>query len=221
MSFGAVFDMDGLMFDTERIVYEIWLEMLTADGLKYDLEIFKRTIGLRRDESEMVYKSVYGKDFDYDGYKQKSRMLHRKHIENNAVPIKSGLVELLDFLKNNDLKISLATSTSNDTALWMIEKSGLYDYFDAFVCGNEVKNGKPAPDVFLEAAKRIGVNPKNCFAFEDSFNGIRSAHCAGMITVMVPDLIEPDSEMKELSDFICSSLDESIEFIKKFSYNFN
>lgn len=213
MSFGAVFDMDGLMFDTERIVYEIWLKMLTADGLDYDLEIFKRTVGLRRDESERLYKSVYGEDFDYDSYKQKCRMLHKQRIINEGVPIKKGLGELLEFLKSNNFKISLATSTSKETALWMIERSGLFDYFDAFVCGNEVKNGKPAPDVFLEAAKRIGVNPQNCFAFEDSFNGIRSAHCAGMITVMVPDMISPDDEIKGLSDFICSSLDECIEFI--------
>ena len=107
------------------------------------------------------------------------------------MPVKKGLYEIFDYLKSVGCKISLATSTSSQTALKIMKKINLYDKFDAFVCGDDVKNGKPNPEVFLIAAKKLGLEPVDCVAFEDSINGIKSAHAAGMTTVMVPDLSEP------------------------------
>ncbi len=216
---GAVFDMDGLMFDSERLVFEIWRDMLAEDGYDFNLNIFRKTMGLRRDESEKVYKSVYGENFDYESRKNQSRAVFKSRILKDGVPVKKGLFELLDFLKKNNIKMAVATSTSAETAHWAIKLSGAYDYFDAFVCGNEVPNGKPAPDVFLKAAEKIGVPPKECAAFEDSINGIKAAYEAGMFAIMVPDLIQPDDVTKNLASAVCKSLDEAIPILKRINYN--
>ena len=210
---GAVFDMDGLMIDSERLVYSIWQEMLDEDGKKFNLDIFKKTIGLRREDSCEYYKSVYGDDFDYSAYKAESRIRYFKRIEKNGVPVKKGLYEIFDYLKSVGCKISLATSTSSQTALKIMKKINLYDKFDAFVCGDDVKNGKPDPEVFLIAAKKLGLEPVDCVAFEDSINGIKSAHAAGMTTVMVPDLLEPTDEIKPMIDFLCTDLSEAIKHL--------
>lgn len=207
---GAVFDMDGLMIDSERLVYSIWQEMMDEDGREFNLDIFKKSIGLRSEDSYEYYKSVYGDDFDYPAYKAESRIRYFKRIEKNGVPVKKGLYEIFDYLKSISCKISLATSTSSQTALALMKKINLYDKFDAFVCGDDVKNGKPNPEVFLTAADKLGLDPKDCVAFEDSINGIKSAHAAGMTTVMVPDLLEPTDEIKPMIDFLCEDLGKAI-----------
>ena len=208
---GAIFDMDGLMFDSERLVCSIWQEMMDENGYKFNVDIFKNTIGLRQDKSKEFYTSHYGEDFDYDGFKIQSRQRFYKRIEKDGVPIKKGLFELLDFLKDNNIKMAVATSTSAKTALKVIKKAGVYDYFDSFVCGDDVKNGKPHPEVFLTAAERIGVPPEECVAFEDSINGIKSAFAANMTAVMVPDFLQPTDEIKNKISFLCNSLDEAID----------
>lgn len=208
---GAIFDMDGLMFDSERLVCSIWQEMMDENGYKFNVDIFKNTIGLRQDKSKEFYTSLYGEDFDYDGFKIQSRQRFYKRIEKDGVPIKKGLFELLDFLKDNNIKMAVATSTSAKTALKVIKKAGVYDCFDSFVCGDDVKNGKPHPEVFLTAAERIGVPPEECVAFEDSINGIKSAFAANMTAVMVPDFLQPTDEIKNKISFLCNSLDEAID----------
>ena len=210
---GAVFDMDGLMFDSERLVYETWQMMMDELGFDYNLDIFKNTIGLRTDMAESYYNSLYGERFCYKPLKQKSRELFLKRVSEEGVPIKKGLVELLEFLKSNNLKIAVATSTSAPTAHKIIRMAGVYDYFDAFVCGDDVRNGKPHPEVFLTAAERLSLPPTECVAFEDSINGIKSAHSAEMTTVMVPDYLQPTEEIIPMIDCLCDDLSQAIEFI--------
>ena len=210
---GAVFDMDGLMFDSERLVYETWQMMMDELGFDYNLDIFKNTIGLRTDMAESYYNSLYGERFCYKPLKQKSRELFLKRVSEEGVPIKKGLVELLEFLKSNNLKIAVATSTSAQTAHKIIRMAGVYDYFDAFVCGDDVRNGKPHPEVFLTAAERLSLPPTECVAFEDSINGIKSAHSAEMTTVMVPDYLQPTEEIIPMIDCLCDDLSQAIEFI--------
>lgn len=210
---GAVFDMDGLMFDSERLVYETWQMMMDELGFEYNLEIFKNTIGLRTDMAESYYNSLYGERFCYQPLKQRSREIFLKRVSEDGVPIKKGLVELLEFLKSNNLKIAVATSTSAQTAHKIIRMAGVYDYFDAFVCGDDVRNGKPHPEVFLTAAERLSLPPTECVAFEDSINGIKSAHSAEMTTVMVPDYLQPTEEIIPMIDCLCDDLSQAIEFI--------
>lgn len=212
---GAVFDMDGLMFDSERLVYETWQMMMDELGFEYSLDIFKNTIGLRTDMTESYYNSLYGERFQYKPLKQKSREIFLKRVTDEGVPIKKGLLDLLEFLKSNGFKIAVATSTSAQTAHKIIKMAGVYDYFDAFVCGDDVKNSKPHPEVFLTAAERLSLSPKECVAFEDSINGIKSAHSAEMTTVMVPDYLQPTQEIIPLIDCLCDDLSQAIDFIKK------
>lgn len=212
---GAIFDMDGLMFDSEHLVYKIWQEMLTTDGYSYSPDIFKQTIGLRRNSSEKIYKSIFGQDFDYDGYKEKSHNIFIDRVVREGVPVKKGLYEILEYLKMQDFKIALATSTSSQTAIRLLKMAGVYEYFDALVCGDDVKHGKPHPEVFLTAAKQLGLAPQCCAAFEDSINGIKSAYSAGMTTFMVPDFLQPTSEIMPMIDFLCRDLSQAADFMQK------
>lgn len=207
---GAVFDMDGLMFDTERLVYESWQEMMDEIGLPYDIEVFKNTIGKRKKEVELFYLAEYGDDFPYWELAGRNRARYIRRIEREGIPVKKGLYEILEWLKGNGVKIALATSTSRYTAELNLRIAKVSGYFDALVCGEDVTNGKPHPEVFLTAAKKLGLEPQDCAAFEDSINGIKSAHAAGMITVMVPDFLQPTEEIIPMIDHLCADLNEAI-----------
>ncbi len=211
----AVFDMDGLMFDSERLVYEIWQEMMDEKGYDYNVVIFKNTIGLRSDVTEEYYSNLYGKDFDYKTLKQRSRETFIQRVEKNGVPIKKGLLQLLEFLKKEGIKTAVATSTSAQTALKILRLANVYNYIDAFVCGDDVKNSKPHPEIFITAAKKLDTPCESCVAFEDSINGIKSAFAANMKAVMVPDFLKPTEEIRPMLSFLCKSLDEAIEFVRQ------
>ena len=210
----AVFDMDGLMFDTETLVYRIWQRMMDEEGYPYSLEDFKQTVGKRKAEVQNFYFGKYGEDFPYWDFSAKCRQRYLWYIGENGVPVKKGLLELLDFLKEKGFLIALATSTSRVTTELNLESAKLTEYFDTLVCGEDVVNGKPHPEVFLDAAARLGVKPSECVALEDSVNGIKSAYAAGMTTVMVPDMIRPSDQLLPMIDLCCDSLGKAIPFIE-------
>lgn len=212
----AVFDMDGLMFDTERLVYENWQNMMDERGYDYNLDFFKQTVGKRKNEVQRIYFDRFGDDFPYWELADLGKAMYVERVKAEGIPIKKGLVELLTFLKEKGIKIALATSTSHQTAQFNLEISNTARFFDTLVCGNDVVNGKPHPEVFLTAAKQLGAKPENCVAYEDSINGIISAHNAGMVTVMVPDFIAPTEEIKPMISFLCGDLAQSIKKIESF-----
>ena len=210
---GAVFDMDGLMFDTERLVYENWQAMMDERGLPYDIEVFKQTVGRRKKEVELFYKATYGEDFPYWELANEGRARYVQRVEREGIPVKPGLYEILGFFRQRGVKIALATSTSRETAELNLRLAKVLDYFDVLVCGGDVKNGKPHPEVFLTAAERLGLSPQSCVAFEDSINGIKSAYAAGMKTVMVPDFLQPTEEIKPMITYLCGSLSEAAAYL--------
>lgn len=212
---GAVFDMDGLMFDTEKLVYKVWQRTMDENGYTYSFDIYKNTVGKRTAEVKLFYNELYGKNFDYQNIRTKANIYFYECIENYGVPVKKGLLNILKYLKNNAIKISLATSTSSKTALDLLNRANVTQYFDKFVCGNMVKNGKPHPETFLTAAKELSLKPSECVAFEDSINGIKSAYNAKMKPVMIPDLLQPTEEIKPLIFALCKDLDEAITVIDK------
>lgn len=212
---GAVFYMDGLMFDTERLVYETWQMMMDELGFEYNLNIFKNTIGLRTDMAESYYNSLYGDGFCYAELKKKSREIFLNRISKEGVPIKKGLFQLLEFLKANNIKIAVATSTSAQTAHNVIKIAGAYDYFDAFVCGDDVQNSKPHPEIFLTASQKLGICPEYCVALEDSINGIKAAYTAKMTTIMVPDYLQPTKEILPMISCLCEDLSSAKDFISQ------
>ncbi len=208
---GAVFDMDGLMFDTERLVYENWQQMMDSLGYPYDLEFFKLTIGKRKKEVEQIYLSRFGKDFPYWELADRCRNIYVERVSREGIPVKKGLYEILSFLKDKNVKIALATSTSRRTTELNLRSAEVYEYFDALVCADEVKNGKPHPEVFLTAAKKLGLPSEECAAFEDSINGIKSAFAANMITVMVPDFLQPSDEIIPMINYLFDDLSQAVE----------
>lgn len=211
---GAVLDMDGLMIDSERVVYETWQRMMDENGYDYSFEVYLQTIGKRKNEVEKIYCNRYGSEFPYWDFAEQCHESYLELLRSSGIPTKPGLFELLDFLKENGVKIALATSTSRETATLNLQTTDTLRYFDALVCGNDVTNGKPHPEVFLTAAERLGLPPGDCAAYEDSLTGIRSAHDAGMITVMVPDYLQPDDDTLPLINHLCATLDESIQFLQ-------
>ena len=206
---GAVFDMEGLMFDTEKLVFENWKEITARLGYDFTLDIFKKTIGKRRIETEKLLKGIYGEDFPYLDIAEMCHVLFVDKTDRNGIPVKKGLKSLLEHFKETGVKLAVATSTRRGSATRALEMTGVLPCFDAVVCGEDVKNGKPDPEVFLTAAGKLGVLPEYCVAFEDSYNGLIAAHRAGMTTVMVPDLLPPTKEIMPYVTHLCRDLDEA------------
>ena len=211
---GAIFDMDGLLFDTERLVYENWQAMMDKAGYAYSIEDFKQTVGKRKLEVQNFYFSRFGADFPYWEFADRGRERYKKRVLTEGIPMKKGAAYILERCRKKGLKIALATSTSRKTTEFNLRLAGISRYFDVLVCGEDVKNGKPDPEVFLTAASRLGVAPECCAAFEDSVNGILSAYDAGMTTVMVPDYVQPTEELLPKISFLCGDLSESVECLR-------
>ncbi len=203
---GVVFDMDGLMFDTERLTFELQREILKAHGYDWTLELYKQTVGLRTEDLIPFFRKFGGEDFDIGAFRGECRKAYREYTDKFGVPVKDGLFELLELLKREEIKIALATSTTEQSAVRTLKIAGVLDYFDALVCAGDVENGKPAPDPFLKAAEKLGLEPADCAALEDSLNGIRSAHAAGMAAIMIPDLIAPTDEIRGMCEAVLNSL---------------
>ena len=216
MKFKAVlFDMDGVIFDTERAIIECWKLVAPEAGLK-DIEAFcQDALGTNSQVTRELFISRYGSEVDYDGLNQKKRELFMRMFDAGLVAIKPGVRELLGYLKDNGVKVALASSTSSKSVLREIIAAGLEKYFDEIVCGDMVTRSKPEPDIWLEALRRLNVEAKDAAAIEDSFNGVRSAKAAGLYTIMVPDIVQPDDEIRALADQVFPSLKEVLEFIEK------
>lgn len=206
---GAVFDMDGLMFDTERLVFENWQQMMDERGLPYGMEVYRQTVGKRKKEVELIYRETYGDGFPYWELADECKRRYVQRVAREGVPVKPGLRRILTLLRQNGCRIALATSTSRHTTLLNLRSAAVSGYFDALVCGEDVVNGKPHPEVFLTAAARLGLSPADCAALEDSINGIKSAHAAGMTTVMVPDFLQPTEDILPMITYLCADLNEA------------
>ena len=161
--YGVVFDMDGLMFDTENLTYKLQKQLFEKQGIApdYNLDWYKQTVGKRSEDIEGIFKSLCGDDFDFKAFRAKCREVYREYTDKNGVPIKDGLFELLDFLKEKGIKTALATSTTEPSAERTLRISGTLPYFDALVCADDVERGKPYPDPFIKAAEKLGLKVEN------------------------------------------------------------
>ena len=137
------------------------------------------------------------------------------HASDGRLAKKPGVEELLKYLKENGFKVGLASSTQEATVRRQISEGGLLKYFDQIIGGDMVKRSKPEPDIFLEACRRLESEPERCYVIEDSYNGIRAAHAAGMHPIMVPDLMEPTEEMRGLAEKIFESLYDVMEYLNE------
>lgn len=211
----VVFDMDGIIFDSERLIIECWKE--TAD--KYGIADIERAceacLGVNAVETREIFKSFYGQDFPYDEYKKEmSEMFHGRY-DGGRLPTKVGVKELLIFLKGQGKKVGLASSTRSMVVKQELTDAGLIEYFDIVVGGDMVTRSKPQPDIFLKACKELGVEPEEAFAIEDSYNGIRAAASGKLRPLMVPDLMPPTEEMRQLAEKIFETLLDVREFLEQ------
>lgn len=213
MTKAVIFDMDGVIFDSERAVYNGWLELAAKYNFK-DIEmIYMKSIGVNSTVTRQIFMDYYGEDFPYDEYKKEQSHNYREKYSNGRLPMKPGIKELLIGLKEKGCKIAIASSTRKELVEKQIEDAGLRKFFDVIVGGDMVEKSKPEPDIFLKAAKLLDVQPEQAYVIEDSYNGIRAAFTGGMIPIMVPDMLEPDNEMKEKAQYIFKDLYEVKEFL--------
>ena len=209
----VVFDIFFVIFDSERAVISGWLEI----AKKYNIEDIEAACIACTGTTEVTTKEImldkYGKDFPYEAYKKEvSKIFHEKY-DNGRLPVKPGVKDILEFLKKNNKKIALASSTRRQAVEQELKDAGFLKYFDKLVCGDMVKRSKPEPDIFLKACEELGVDPNRSYAIEDSFNGIRSAHAGNLRPIMVPDIKQPDDEMRSLAVVILNNLNEVVEYL--------
>jgi HAD superfamily hydrolase (TIGR01509 family) len=203
----VVFDMDGLLFDTETLYQEALVLAAADGGHKVAQEVFNRTVGLPWAQSRAMLLSHFGETFPVDEF-QEAWVRHFWVIAETRLELKPGALELLDTLDQLGLPRAIATSSSPRTVERHLTAHSLLSRFNEIVGHGDYERGKPAPDPFLSAAERLGVKPQSCLALEDSHNGVRSASAAGMMTVMVPDLLRPTDEIRGLCAFIALDLHE-------------
>ena len=212
---GVIFDMDGLMLDTEKLDNRFWREAAAEFGYTMTYEHALVIRSMNPVICSATLKQLLGKDFPYEEAKSLRRKLMKEYVKIHGVEKKKGLDELLQFLKENKFKIAVATSSNRSRTEWYLTSVGIWDYFDKIICGDMVPKGKPEPDIYLIAAKQLGLFPSECIALEDAPAGILSAHRAGCHPVFVPDLDEGDITTRETAEYIAESLSEVIDFIKK------
>lgn len=191
---GIISDMDGVILDTEKLYVRFWCEAANFYGYPMETHHALSIRSMARPFAIAKLKGFFGEDFDYCKVHDKRIELMDKFISENGIESKPGAAEFLGFLKQNGYRVALATATAPERTKKYLSALGLYDYFDEIVCASMVAKGKPEPDIYLYAAEKLGLAPKNCIALEDSLNGIKSASSAGCKTVMVPDLDRPSSE---------------------------
>jgi len=205
----VIFDMDGLMFDSERIARAGWIHAGEVFGLPITEDLFHQIVGSSRVTIRETFIRVLG-DFDFDQVRAERAAFGRAYMEKYGVPIKPGLFALLDFLDDAGIKKAVASSTYQADAMFYLTKAGIAGRFDGIVTGDMVTNGKPAPDIFLLAASILGMHPADCIVLEDSSAGILAATTAGMRVIGIPDLVPLREECEAL---VCAKLDSLLDVI--------
>ena len=211
MTDGVIFDMDGVMIDSERqstLGWKLAARDNNIDMPEWLIDSFK---GRPAEYSKLLFDDYFKGKADYWQLRQQ-RIEHVHEIrKREGIPVKKGLFELLNYLRNKNIPCAVATSTKKESAEKTLHKIGAWDYLKAVVYGDEVEKGKPEPDIFCHAAKQIGVEPENCIVIEDSITGIMAGHAAG---VHVPDTIIIDDDTRKLTNVICDDLEKVIDVIE-------
>ena len=218
--FNVIFDMDGVIFDSERTLLDCWLEISASYGLDGVLvrNTYIQCIGTNRNQSTEIITNAFRHVLTAEKISSiwdESAALYRRRYSDGNLPVKPGVKEILEYLKESGVPAGVASSTRLQTVEREIRNAGLYDYFVGFIGGDAVKISRPNPEIYLLACREFGFEPGETFAVEDSFNGVRSAHAGGMRPIMVPDMIPADAEMEALSEVVCKDLAEAMAYLKR------
>ena len=204
----VIFDMDGLLLDTERIFLDAFKKTCGELGFKFDMSLFVKLIGTNSVKTKDIMINGFGRGFSYDRFRENWIRNVTGYLANHSIPLKKGALNLLEKIKRTKLPMAVATSTACNDALRSLKGAGIDRYFLFVIAGDQVEKGKPDPEIYLKAAGRLDVDPKECIVFEDSENGVKSAFAAGMDVIQVPDLVKPSDEIKALGHRIFDSLDD-------------
>ena len=211
---GVIFDMDGTMFDTERMWATFWAPALAALGLPYKEGLAEAARGTAGQTTRDVVRRFYGQTCDAEGIVDSLHRVADEVFFSAPVPKKPGLDALLAWLEAQGIPMAVASSSREAMIRHNLDAWGLTHYFKTIVSGQHVAHSKPDPEIFLLTAQKLGVEPARCLVLEDSYNGVRAGAAGGFVTVMVPDLVPADDEMRRLYTAECPSLDEVLARLK-------
>lgn len=211
----VIFDMDGLLLDTEKLLVKFWVQAANEAGFCMKREHALSIRSLHRSYAIPYLKSLFGEEFDYFKIRSRRMELMSDYLCCHPLELKKGARELLEYLNGKKIPAAICTATDYERTQKYLTQTGIFGCFDKIICAAMVEHGKPSPDIYIYAAKQLGFEPEECLALEDSPNGVRSAAGAGCVTIMVPDLTEPDDELSELIQARADSLEDIIYIIEK------
>lgn len=209
-----IFDMDGLMIDSERVTFECYQERLKDMNLTMDEEFYKTLLGKPIKGIYQRFYDVYGNDFPIQNVIQDVHQLMAERFETEGIPVKKGLVELLHYLKDNNYKTIVATSSNRDRVDKILAQAKITEFFDDSICGDEVTKGKPNPEVFLKSCQKLGVNVDEAIVLEDSEAGIQASYDANIKVICIPDMKYPEKQYEEKTFKILKDLTEVTVYLK-------
>ncbi len=209
---GAIFDHDGLMFDTEKVWQANWKLVADEMGITLPEEFKKEICGSSGQHMLDVIQKYYHVE---DGTSIRNRVRQgvfddeAKHID-----MKEGLLDILEMFKRHGVKMAVASSSQKEMIVRNLKNANVEDYFEVVVSGQEVEHGKPSPDIFLLAAERLGLDAKDCYVFEDAYNGVQAGVASSAKTIMIPDLVQPNEEIRSMVADVCTTLKEAADKIE-------
>jgi HAD superfamily hydrolase (TIGR01509 family) len=209
----VAFDMDGLMFDSERVAIELWRSAARSEGWEITDSLLLGLVGHSSAEGKRLLVGALGPDFPYETIRARRLSFEADYYRDNPIPLKPGLLELLDSLGRVNIPLAVATSTTRPRVLPLMEKAGILDRFQFLLCGDEVAKPKPDPEIYVKTIRRLAVAPESCLVLEDSLAGVTAAHAAGARVFMVPDVIEPDRKARTMASRIFVSLIEVRKYL--------
>ena len=194
----VIFDLDGTLIDTEKLYRKYWPMALADYGYELSDERALMLRSLGRPFAPAQFKEWYGEDFDYNLVRKRRKEYVEGYIEKNGVELRSGVKEILEYLKDKKITVAIATATDYERTDKYLNMTGIREYFEHIICATMVEHGKPAPDIYEYACSKLNANPSDCFAVEDAPNGVKSAHAAGLKVIFVADQAPADDSIKEM-----------------------
>ncbi len=211
---GIIFDMDGLMIDSEALSFRCWEQAGRENGYVITRETFSKVVGFNSDESAKIWRNALGEDFPVERLRKRRTELFDREVVEKGIATMPGLLELLDFLEAKKIPKAVGTSTKDPAATARLERADVKDRFDGFITGDMVDQCKPAPDIYLKACQILGFEPSECLALEDSDTGAYSAIAAGCTVILVPNMKAPSGEILSKVQRVCSSLHEVQKYLE-------